>query len=280
VTNPTNDAREDQVEAVRRTLVEAALAAYEDAGVSGLCAEGRWEAAVSALRGADLGRHVAVPAGPGGRTAGPGGATLVEFADAVAAPTPSPGGGSVAGAAGALAAALVQMVAGVTVGRRRYATVEAEMRDARDRAAALVGRLTALSAADAAAYADVAAAFAMPAAPDSGGGERTAAIERALLHATEVPLEIARAATEVVELAAFVAEHGNANAVSDAGIAALLAEAVCRGAAYTVRVNVAALRRAVGRSSPGAPLADEAAALLARAGPAAQRVVAAVERSC
>ena len=101
------------------------------------------------------------------------------------------------------------------------------------------------------------------------------AITDALLGAARVPLDTARAAAEVAELAALVAEKGNSNAISDSGVAALLAEAACRGAAYNVRINVAALEdRAAGEQ-----LLAEAAELLARATRASQVAQAAVERA-
>lgn len=269
-----------EAEGVRRVLIEAALRAYEDAGLSGLCAEGRWEAAVGAMRELDLaGPGATRDAAAGGLTGGASHGPCAEFAAAVAAPTPAPGGGSVAAVAGMLAAALAQMVAGLTVGRPRYREVDAEMQGAARRAAALGAELAALAARDAAAYADVAAAYKLPIGPEPAAQMRAAAIERALVHATEVPLEIARAAAEVAELGAFVAEHGNANAVSDAGVGALLAEAACRSAGYAVRVNVAALRGARG-ASLGLRFADEASALAARVGQAAARARAAVERAC
>jgi len=88
-----------------------------------------------------------------------------------------------------------------------------------------------------------------------------------------VPLDTARACASVAELAATVATKGNTNAVSDAGVAALLAEAACRGAAYNVRINVAALED----KSRGASLAAEAAELVARTATFAAQAVAAVE---
>jgi glutamate formiminotransferase / formiminotetrahydrofolate cyclodeaminase len=94
---------------------------------------------------------------------------------------------------------------------------------------------------DADAFASVSDAYKLPKEPADLAARRAETITRALLNAAEVPLETARASVEVAELAAFVAEKGNANAVTDAGVAALLAEAACKGAAFNVRVNVQAL---------------------------------------
>jgi glutamate formiminotransferase/formiminotetrahydrofolate cyclodeaminase len=204
-----------------------------------------------------------------------GGTSLSGFVADVAAASPTPGGGSVAAHAGALGAALAQMVAGLTAGKKKYVAVEPEMREAALRAADLGNRLSALVARDAEAYAEVSAAYRMPKEPDEAASARAVAVRDALIAAAVVPLETARAAAEVAELAAAVADRGNTNAVSDAGVAALLAEAACRGAAYNVRINVAALED----RAPGEPLAAEARVLVERAGRASAAAQAAVERS-
>jgi len=95
------------------------------------------------------------------------------------------------------------------------------------------------------------------------------------LKAAEVPLETARASVEVAKLAALVAEKGNAHAVTDAGVAALLAQAACKGAAYNVRVNVQALDD----KSKGKALAREAERLVKQAGDLTDRATLAVERA-
>ena len=165
----------------------------------------------------------------------------VDFVHAVAAPTPVPGGGSVAAHVGALAAALAQMVAGLTAGRKKFADVEPEMRAASERAAALRARLSELVQLDADAYAAVSAAYKLPKDTPERQVQRDAAITAALIGASEVPLETARACADVAALAELVATRGNPNAISDAAVSALLAHAASRGAACNVRVNVAAL---------------------------------------
>ena len=204
-----------------------------------------------------------------------GGTSLSGFVADVASAAPTPGGGSVAAHAGALGAALAQMVAGLTVGKKRYVAVDAEMREAALRAAELGNRLSALVARDAQAYEQVSAAHRLPKEPEEVVAARGGAIRDALLGAAQVPLETARAAAEVAELAAAVADRGNTNAVSDAGVAALLAEAACRGAAYNVRINVAALED----RAPGEPLVAEVRALVDRASRASAIAQAAVERA-
>jgi formiminotetrahydrofolate cyclodeaminase len=149
------------------------------------------------------------------------------------------------------------------------------MKEGALRAAALGNRLAALVAEDARAYEQVAAASRMPKEPEEAAAARAFAVREALLGAARVPLETARTAAEVAELAAVVAEKGNTNAATDAGVAALLAEAACKGAAYNVRVNVAALDD----KAPGLPLAEEARALVERAARASAAAQAAVERA-
>ena len=102
---------------------------------------------------------------------------------------------------------------------------------------------------------------------------RDAAIQAALMKAAEIPLETARACAEVAALAVTCAHHGNSNAVSDAGVAALLAEAACRGAAYNVRINVSAMAD----KAAGQPLSSAAAALVVETHTLAQQATAAVE---
>jgi len=198
-----------------------------------------------------------------------------DFIAAVAAPTPTPGGGSATAHAGALAAALAHMVAGLTVGRPQYQRVDTHMREIARRADELGASLSELVIRDVEAYGAVSAAYKLPREGREAARARDEAIARALLHASEIPLETARACTLVAELAASVATLGNSNAVADAAVAALLAEAACKGAAYNVRVNVAALRD----RSPGAPLLEEAHQLVYVASRAAATATAAVERS-
>lgn len=209
------------------------------------------------------------------RTAVAGGESLSGFIGAVASPAPAPGGGSVAALIGALGAALAQMVAGLTIGKKKYATVDADMREAAVRAAALGNTLSALVARDAAAYNVVSAAYKLPGDTDNQKAARTRQIDDALLYATEVPLETARACADVAELALLVAEKGNTNAASDAGVAALAAEAGCVGAAFNVRINI----NSMSDRENAATLGDEARAHVERARSAARKALELVDKS-
>lgn len=209
------------------------------------------------------------------REAVSGGESLSGFVASVAANTPAPGGGSVSAHAGALAAALSQMVAGLTIGKKKYAAVDAEMKELSLRAAQLVNQLSALVARDADSFTAVAAAYKLPAETDDQKTRKTRAVDQALLGAAAVPLETAKACAAVAELAANVAQKGNQNAVSDAGVAALLAEAGCRGASYNVRINVSSLSD----RAAGAGLLEEARQVLAQTQASAARAAAAVEKA-
>ena len=142
-------------------------------------------------------------------------------------------------------------------------------------AVALGNTLSALVAEDSAAYTVVTDAYKLPKDTPDQQAAREAAIQRALLYASEVPLQTAEACARVAELAAVAAEKGNTNAASDAGVSALLAEAACRGAVYNVRINVTSI---TDKTAAG-PLAQKATAALERARTAAARATAAVEKN-
>ena len=204
-----------------------------------------------------------------------GGESLSGFVASVASSDPVPGGGSVAAHAGALAAALVQMVAGLTIGKKKYAAVDAQMKEAALKAVSLGNTLASLVKRDAEAYSLVSEAYKLPKEPADAAARRSEAVTNALLKATEVPLETARASVEVTQIAALVAEKGNANAVTDAGVAALLAEAACKGADYNVRVNVSALED----RSKGESLASESRRLVKKVVDLAAKVAERVKGS-
>jgi glutamate formiminotransferase/formiminotetrahydrofolate cyclodeaminase len=198
------------------------------------------------------------------------GPTLDGLLGDVAGASPSPGGGTVAAVAGAMGAALAAMVARLTVGRKKYAAVDAEFRGLLESAEQLRVELRRLGDADAAAYDAVSRAYAVP---KEQMDRRRQAIQEALLVAIAVPLDTLRAARAVAGLAARAAEAGNRNAVSDAGVAALLAGAAARGAAYNVRINIVALPD----PAAGSGAAAETEKLLAAALADVDRATLAVE---
>jgi glutamate formiminotransferase/formiminotetrahydrofolate cyclodeaminase len=163
------------------------------------------------------------------------------FLDATAAGTATPGGGAVAALAGALGAALAAMVARLTIGKKKYAEVEPLMQEVVARAEAARARLTAGIEADSAAFDAVMTAMKLPKDTLEEKDKRRLEIQAAVRHATEIPLECARASLEVLDLAHTVAASGNLNALSDAATALHMARAAIESAGMNVRVNTAAL---------------------------------------
>jgi glutamate formiminotransferase/formiminotetrahydrofolate cyclodeaminase len=163
------------------------------------------------------------------------------FLDSLAAPTPTPGGGSAAAAAAAMGAALVAMVAGLTLGKKKYAAVEEEMRSIQQEARELQQTLSQAVQEDAQAFEAILAAMRLPKETPAEAAARQQAMETATLQATRVPLKTARRALRVMELARIAVEKGNLNAITDAATGFQLAQAALRAAACNVRVNLAAL---------------------------------------
>ncbi len=163
------------------------------------------------------------------------------FLEAVAAKTPTPGGGSVAALAGALAAALASMVGRLTASRRKYAEVKEAMAEMIVQAEKLRAALTRRMEEDSAAFEAVMRAYKMPKSNEAEQAARAAAIHEAMVHAAEVPLATARDALAAMELAHLAASKGNVNAVTDAATAAWMAMAAIQGAALNVRINAASV---------------------------------------
>ncbi len=166
------------------------------------------------------------------------------FLDTLAAATPTPGGGSAAALSGATAAALVSMVA-------RISLKKGTNPDATDRLAAIAERASALQAIlsdmidrDALAYASILSAYRLPKETAIEKADRSAAIQAGFIGAAQTPLDTARACAEVLKLAGEVAELGIPNAASDATVAALLAHAGLRGGALNVAVNLESIKDA------------------------------------
>jgi methenyltetrahydrofolate cyclohydrolase len=167
---------------------------------------------------------------------------LSAYLDEVAAGTPAPGGGSVVAVVAALAAALGEMVANLTLGRAKYADAESSLRPARDRLTALRAMLLESAAADEAAYQSYQDAASLPRTSDGEKTERAVAMQWALIAATEVPLAVARSVSEVAEMLQSMARDGNPHVRSDAALGALLAEVALRGALLNVRGNAAMVK--------------------------------------
>lgn len=167
--------------------------------------------------------------------------TLPAFLEALGSSAPAPGGGAASALTGALAAALAEMVAQLTVGKPRYVAVETQMRAAIEQARGARQELLALVAEDEEAFAAVSSAYRLPRATPEQRVARDDSIQQALTHAMRPPMRIMQRICEVLELAGEMAASGNATVVSDAGCAALLGEAAVRSAGLNVLANVALL---------------------------------------
>jgi formiminotetrahydrofolate cyclodeaminase len=161
------------------------------------------------------------------------------FLEELAGSSATPGGGSAAALAGAMGAGLVGMVCRLTIGKKRFADVEDELRSVLREAEALRQQLSDLADADIQAFDQVMAAYHLPQETQEEQAARQAAIQRALQAATQVPLDTVSACAGVLKLAARVIGKINPNALSDAGAAALLADAGLKGAQLNVAVNLA-----------------------------------------
>jgi formiminotetrahydrofolate cyclodeaminase len=170
--------------------------------------------------------------------------SVTNFLDELASKAPAPGGGSVASLGGALGAALVSMVCNLTLGKKGYEDVQDDIEDLLSQSEALRKELTDLLEADVAAYTGYSVAAKMPRDTDQQKAERAKAMQEALKVATDVPLRIAGAAVKVMDLCMPAAEKGNKWAVSDAGVAVLMAEAALRSAALNVLINLGSLKDA------------------------------------
>ena len=164
-----------------------------------------------------------------------------DFLDELASANPAPGGGSAAAHTAAAAAALVAMVGRVTVGKKKYAAVEAQMWPMIEKADALRARLTAVVDEDAASFNQLIAATKMPKETGEQQSKRSTAIEKAALAAARVPFETVKLAYDVLQLAKTAAEIGNLNAISDAASAVHLAQAAIQSAGLNILVNVKSL---------------------------------------
>ena len=164
------------------------------------------------------------------------------FLDDLAGGESTPGGGAAAALTGCQAAALLSMVLNFTVGRRKFAAVEEEMRGRLQRTETLRAELLALADKDAEAFGAVAACYAMPRSTDEEKAARTAAMQTALKGAAEVPLAIAALCVDILELTPPIAEKGNANVVSDAATAAHLAFAALHSSLVNVNINLKFLK--------------------------------------
>jgi glutamate formiminotransferase / formiminotetrahydrofolate cyclodeaminase len=166
------------------------------------------------------------------------------FVDEVSSDSPAPGGGSVAALSGSLAAGLSAMVANLTVGKKGYEPAWSELSDLAVRAQTLKDQLVRAVDEDTEAFNAAMAAMRLPKSTPEEQAARNAALEAGYQQAARVPLRTAEACLEAIELANEVAEKGNTNSASDAGVAALMARAGVEGAVLNVLINLGSVKDA------------------------------------
>jgi formiminotetrahydrofolate cyclodeaminase len=167
--------------------------------------------------------------------------TIEVFSDELSSSAPTPGGGSVAALMGAMAASLVSMVANLTIGKKKYASVEKEILNILKESEELRQKLTNAIQKDVSAFNSVMSVYALSKNSDEEKTHRNQQMQIALKEAIEAPLECAHLAMSVLPLSKKIAEIGNLNIISDAGVAALAARAALRSSALNVYVNASSL---------------------------------------
>lgn len=180
-----------------------------------------------------------------------------DLVERLATNDPIPGGGSASALAGAMGAALVQMVVALTAGRPAAAEHEAALAEIAGTAVAAQSNLLRLAELDAAAYDAVVTARRLPRDTERERQAREVQVAAATREATMAPLETARAAAEVLGLAERLAPIGNRHAISDVGVGALLAATAMRGAVLNVRINLPHLTTDEPLRIEAAAVADE-----------------------
>lgn len=164
--------------------------------------------------------------------------TITQFLSELSSSAPTPGGGSTAALAGALAAGLICMVSSLTISKKNYEPVEPQMKKILAEAQACRDESIELMERDAAAFAQVIAAYRLPKATEAQKQKRKQEAQKALLEATRVPYRVAEICTRLLEFSKVLTGKGNKNAISDAGVAACLAEAALQGALLNVTINL------------------------------------------
>lgn len=170
------------------------------------------------------------------------GFSVKDLLEKVASKEPVPGGGSVAALSISLAAALIGMVGGLTIGKKSSPARDEIMTDLVKTAHEIQDRLLEDIDRDADAYAGVMAAFRLPKGSETDKREREAAIEAALKEAARVPLSVAEAGVGLLSLAEIAVTQGNPNAVTDGAVGVMMARSGVLGALYNVRINLASIK--------------------------------------
>ena len=160
-----------------------------------------------------------------------------DFLEVLSSAAPVPGGGGASAAVGAFASALGMMVANLTIGKKKYADVEAEIIERKERLLVLQKKLIELTDKDAEAFEPLSKAYGLPKETKEQIEEKERVMEKALYEASIVPLEIMKTVSEVMDELTALGEKGSRIAISDVGVAVLFARAALEGASLNIYIN-------------------------------------------
>lgn len=168
-----------------------------------------------------------------------------DFINELASKAPTPGGGGASAYCGALATALASMVGNLTVGKKTYAAVEDEVKEALIQLEEQRNKFVELIDKDAQAFEPLSRAYRLPRATSEELAHKNKVMQQALVGATEVPLEIMEICAQVITTSKFLAHNGSRLALSDVGVAVLFAKAALKGASLNVYANASSMANEV-----------------------------------
>ena len=168
--------------------------------------------------------------------------TIQEFLDVLSSKEPVPGGGGASALAGALGNALGQMVSNLTIGKKKYALVEDEIKELAERMKGIQGQFTALADQDAKVFAPLAKCYSLPSGTEEEKAYKAEVMEARLLDASLVPMEIMEKAAEMLEIMDILADKGSRMAVSDVGVGVQFIRTALLGAVMNVYINTKSMK--------------------------------------
>ncbi len=168
--------------------------------------------------------------------------TLQEYLDELSSNSPTPGGGNVAALCGVLSSCLGIMVCNLTIGKKKYAEVENELINQKEALEFYKNKFLELAQLDNEAFDKVMKAFKLPKEDDEERNIRTNEIEKATMEATDIPSNVMKLCGEILPIFKTIAEKGNKNSLSDAGVAVALIKAAFQGAYFNVLINCSSLQ--------------------------------------
>jgi len=167
--------------------------------------------------------------------------TIENYLEELSSNSPTPGGGNVSALCGVLASSLGTMVCNLTIGKKKYAEVENELTVIKNKLGLIKENFRQLAKKDNEAFDKVMFAFKMPKETEEQKLERAKAIESATIDAAMVPAEVVATGMEILPLLETIAEKGNQNSLSDAGVAVSLTKTAVEGAFLNIAINCASL---------------------------------------